>query len=40
MGLVGIVNATFNKTEPIFTSVGHGKLAYLLTLQLDPYIME
>ena len=26
-GLAGIINATVYKTEPIFTSLGHGKLS-------------
>ena len=30
--LAGIVNATFYKTEPIFTDLGHDKMSLFLTL--------
>ena len=34
MDLAGRVNATVNKTGPIFTGLGHGKLSLILTLMI------
>ena len=37
--LAGIVDATVYKTAPIFTSLVHGKLSYILTMLLDLMIL-
>ena len=40
MGLVGIVNTTIGKTEPIFAGLGHGKLSWFSTLHIHSSLLQ